>query len=80
MQGFKARQDAARAFTTRQQNLAGIAPQVAGQDHYNNKAQTLAQQGIGSFQPFLQTAQTQAGSSRFRNRGSWTIRNNSKHS
>jgi len=30
--GFKARQDAARAFTTRQQNLAGLAPQVAGQD------------------------------------------------
>jgi hypothetical protein len=31
-EGFKARQDAARAFTTRQQNLAGLAPQVAGQD------------------------------------------------
>ena len=30
--GFQARQDAARAFTLRQQNLAGLAPQVAGQD------------------------------------------------
>ena len=60
-EGFKARQDAARAFTTRQQNLAGIAPQVAGQDALQQQAQTLAQQGIGSFQPFLQTAQTQAG-------------------
>jgi len=30
--GFKARQDAARAFDVRQQNLAGLAPQVAGQD------------------------------------------------
>jgi hypothetical protein len=59
--GFQARQDAARAFTTRQQNLAGIAPQVAGQDALQKQAQTLAQQGIGSFQPFLQTAQTQAG-------------------
>ena len=59
--GFKARQDAARAFTTRQQNLAGIAPQVAGQDALQQQAQTLAQQGVGSFQPFLQTAQTQAG-------------------
>jgi len=58
--GFKARQDAARAFTTRQENLAGIAPQVAGQDPLQQQAQTLAQQGIGSFQPFLQTAQTQA--------------------
>ena len=58
--GFQARQDAARAFTTRQQNLAGIAPQVAGQDALQKQAQALATQGIGSFQPFLQTAQTQA--------------------
>jgi len=58
--GFKARQDAARAFTTRQQNLAGIAPQVAGQTALQQQAQTLAQQGIGSFQPFLQRAQTEA--------------------
>ena len=59
--GFKARQDAARAFTTRQQNLAGLAPQVAAQDALQRQAQTLAQQGIGSYQPFLQQAQTQAG-------------------
>ena len=58
--GFQARQDAARAFTTRQQNLAGIAPQVAGQDALQQQAQTLAQQGVGSFQPFLTAAQ-QAG-------------------
>ena len=59
--GFKARQDAARAFTTRQQNLAGLAPQVAQQDQLQKDAQTLAQAGIGSFQPFLQSAQAQAG-------------------
>ena len=47
--GFQARQDAARAFTTRQQNLAGIAPQVAGQDALQQQAQTLAQQGVGSY-------------------------------
>ena len=57
---FKARQDAARAFTTRQQNLAGLAPQVAGQTALQQQAQTLAQQGVGSFQPFLTAAQ-QAG-------------------
>ena len=57
---FAARQSAAQAFTTRQQNLAGLAPQVAGQDALQQQAQTLAQQGVGSFQPFLQTAQTQA--------------------
>ena len=58
--GFKARQDAARAFTTRQQNLAGIAPQVAGQTALQQQAQTLAQQGVGSYQPFLQRAETEA--------------------
>ena len=56
-EGFKARQDAARAFTTRQQSLAGLAPQIAQQDALQTQAQTLAQQGIGSFQPFLQQAQ-----------------------
>jgi hypothetical protein len=59
--GFKARQDAARAFTTRQQNLSGLAPQVAGQDALQRQAQSLAQAGVGSFQPFLQTAQTLTG-------------------
>ena len=57
--GFKARQDAARAFTTRQQNLAGLAPQVVGQDALQRQAQTLATQGVGSFAPFLQTAQAE---------------------
>jgi hypothetical protein len=57
---FAARQQAAREFTTRQQSLAGLAPQVAQQDALQQQAQTLAQQGVGSFQPFLQQAQTQA--------------------
>ena len=60
--GFQARQDAARAFTTRQENLAGLAPQVAGQDALQQQAQTLAQAqagqtGLASYQPFLQRAQ-----------------------
>jgi len=57
---FKARQDAARAFTTRQQSLSGLAPQVAGQDALQTQAQNLATQGVGSFAPFLQKAQTAA--------------------
>ena len=57
-EGFKARQDAARAFTTRQQSLAGLAPQIAGQDPLQAQAQKVAQAGIGSFQPFLNQAQT----------------------
>jgi hypothetical protein len=59
--GFKARQDAARAFEVRQQNLAGLAPQVAGQDALQQQAQTLATQGVGSYQPFLQAAQGATG-------------------
>ena len=56
--GFKARQDAAQAFTTRQQSLAGLAPQIAGQDPLQAQAQKVAEAGIGSFQPFLNQAQT----------------------
>ena len=71
--GFQARQDAARAFTTRQESLAGLAPKVAGQDLLQQSAQALALQGAGidpttgqktglaSFEPFLQTAQTLTG-------------------
>ncbi len=55
---FKARQDAAQAFTTRQQSLSGLAPQVASQDALQTQAQNLATQGVGSFAPFLQEAQT----------------------
>ena len=54
---FQARQQAAREFTTRQQSLAGLAPQVAQQDALQTQAQQLATQGVGSFQPFLQQAQ-----------------------
>ena len=60
-EGFKARQEAARAFTTRQQSLAGLAPQVAAQDPLQAQAQQLAQAGIGSFQPFVTAAQQQVG-------------------
>ena len=54
---FQARQQAAREFTTRQQSLAGLAPQVAQQDALQQQAQQLATQGVGSFAPFLQQAQ-----------------------
>ena len=59
--GFKSRQDAARAFEVRQQNLAGLAPKVAGQDTLQQQAQALAQQGVGSYQPFLNQAQAATG-------------------
>ena len=59
-EGFKARQDAARAFEVRQQNLAGLAPKVAGQDVLQQQAQNLATQGVGAYQPFLNRAQSQS--------------------
>ena len=63
---FAARQKAAQAFDVRKQSLAGLAPQVAGQDALQGTAQDIAkaaagvgtaQEGLGSFQPFLQRAQ-----------------------
>ena len=59
--GFKARQDAARAFTTRQQNLAGLAPQIAGLSDREKEARRLADAGIGSFEPFIRDAKTLTG-------------------
>ena len=66
---FKARQEAAQAFTVRQQSLAGLAPQVAAQDALQQRAQTIAETqagttGLAAFQPFLtqgQAAGTAAG-------------------
>ena len=57
---FAARQQAAREFTTRQQSLAGLAPQVAQQDRLQTLAQQRAESGLGSFEPALQRAQTEA--------------------
>ena len=62
---FAARQQAAREFTTRQQSLAGLAPQVAGQDALQQRAQSIAearagQTGLAAFQPFLDKAQQAA--------------------
>jgi len=62
---FAARQQAAQAFTTRQQSLAGLAPQVAAQDPLQQQAQQLAQAGIGSFQPFVTAAQASTGPQAF---------------
>jgi len=63
--GFKARQDAARAFTTRQQNLAGLAPQIAGLSDFEKEAKKRAEAGLGSFQPFLDQAQASTGPQAF---------------
>ena len=59
-QGFLDRQNAARAFEVRQQNLAGLRPEVAKQTGLQRAAEGLAVQGLGSFEPFLNRAQAQA--------------------
>ena len=58
---FAARQEAARAFETRQQSLAGLAPSVAAQDALQTKAAQLAASGVGSYQPFINQAQQLMG-------------------
>ena len=58
---FKARQTAAKAFETRQQSLAGIAPQVAQQDQLQKDAAALAKSGVGAYQPFVAGAQQLMG-------------------
>ena len=58
---FAARQQAAQQFDIRQQSLAGLAPQVAGLSQLEKDARTRAQAGLGAFEPFVQRAETQAG-------------------
>ena len=58
---FAKRQQAAQQFDIRQQSLSGLAPQVAGLSQLEKDARTAAQAGIGSFAPFVQTSQLQAG-------------------
>ena len=76
-EGFKARQNAARAFEVRQQNLAGIAPEVAGQSTLQQAASRIGAEiagidpttgqktGIASFEPFIQAAQASTGPQAF---------------
>ena len=54
---FAARQKAAQQFDIRKQSLAGLAPQIEGLSTLEQQAKTRAQQGLGSFQPFLDQAQ-----------------------
>ena len=58
---FKARQTAAKAFETRQQSLAGIAPQVAQQDQMQKDAAALAKSGVGAYQPYVDDAKQLMG-------------------
>ena len=58
---FAARQTAARAFETRKESLAGLAPSVAAQDALQTRAAQLAGSGVGSYQQFIDTAKTLTG-------------------
>ena len=58
---FKAQQQAALGFESRQQGLAGLRPQVEGLSTLEQPSKTRAQAGLGSFQPFLDQAQAASG-------------------
>ena len=63
---FAKRQQAAQMFEDRQASIGALAPQVAGQDALQQRAQSIAEAqagttGLAGFQPFLTDAQTQAG-------------------
>ena len=67
---FAKRQQAAQEFDVRKQSIAGLAPTVAGQTALQTAAQRIAsqqagvgtaQEGLGTFEPFLTAAQTQTG-------------------
>ena len=58
---FASIQTAAKAFETRQQSLAGIAPQIAAQDALQTQAAQLAKSGVGSYQQFVDQAKNLTG-------------------
>ena len=62
---FGAQQRAALGFEQRQQALSGLAPQIAGLSGREVEARTRAQQGLGSFEPFVQAAQASTGPQAF---------------
>ena len=58
---FAARQTAAKAFETRKESLAGVAPKVAGQDQLQKDAAALAKSGVGAYQPYVDDAKQLMG-------------------
>jgi len=58
---FGAQQRAALGFEQRQQALSGLAPQVEGLSKLEQDAKARAVSGLGSFQPFLTSAQQLTG-------------------
>ena len=61
---FQARQQAAREFTTRQQSLAGLAPQVAQQDALQNTSSNISNSRCRIFCTFFTTSSGCRNSSR----------------
>ena len=57
---FEKRQKAFEDFRIRQQNIAGLAPGVAGLSEFERLARERAQAGLGSFSPFIQAARDRA--------------------
>ena len=58
---FAARQTAAKAFETRKESLAGIAPKIADQDQLQKDAAALAASGVGAYKPYVDQAKQLMG-------------------
>ena len=72
---FAARQNAAQDFTTRQQNLAGLAPQLAGSRCITNKHKIADTRCRIISTIFKSSNITSTSCCWIRNHGPWTIRN-----
>jgi len=58
---FDARRLGAQAFERRQQDLKGIAPQIAAQDQAQKDAYSMATTGIGAYKPYVAGAEQVMG-------------------
>jgi len=58
---FDARRLGAQGFERRQEDLQGIAPQVAAQDQAQKDAYTMATSGVGAYKPYVQGAEQVMG-------------------
>ena len=58
---FDARRLAAQGFERRQEDLKGIAPQVAAQDQAQKDAYTMATTGVGAYKPYVAGAEQLMG-------------------
>ena len=58
---YDARRLGAQAFDRRQQDLSGLAPEIAAQDQAQKDAYTMATTGVGAYKPYVAEAEKLLG-------------------